>query len=130
MQVTLPLSDRRAARGRGAYFAGRAAERSVARHLIRQGLVLLAERWRGMAGEIDLILLDGDVHVFVEVKQARSVAQARHSLRETQVQRIHLAASEYLGQRPLGQLSETRFDLALVDGTGQIEIVKNAFGHF
>ena len=51
-------------------------------------------------------------------------------LRPDQRQRIHLAASEYLGNTPDGQLSEVRFDLALVDGRGQVEIRDGAFSHF
>jgi putative endonuclease len=41
--------------------------------------------------------------------------------------RICTAASEYLAQEPLGQLTPVRFDVALVDGAGRIEILENAF---
>ena len=89
-----------------------------------------ARRWRGQGGEIDLIYSEGDVIVFCEVKAARSFDAALGSLSEAQMLRIHAAASEYLGTTPMGQLSDVRFDLALVDGQGQVQVMENAFGHF
>lgn len=128
---TMPLAGtpRAQERGRQAWFSGRSAERSVARHLAGLGYVLLAERWRGQGGEIDLVLRQGETFVFVEVKKARSFDKALCSLREAQMLRIHAAASEYLGQTARGQLSEVRFDLALVNETGRIRVIENAFGH-
>ena len=128
--MTQPAAATRSETGQRAYLSGLSAEASVVRHLERQGLVPLAERWRGQGGEVDLILRDGDVYVFVEVKKSRSFDAALNSLGAKQMQRIHAAASEYLAQTPKGQLSEVRFDLALVDGMGQVRIMENAFGHF
>lgn len=129
-QLVLPFPPTRPERGQRAYLSGLSAEAAVARLLERRGHVLIAQRWRGRGGEIDQIYRDGNVHVFVEVKKARSFDAALRSLREAQMLRIHAAASEYLGTTPDGQLSEVRFDLALVDQTGQIRIIENAFGHF
>jgi putative endonuclease len=120
----------RDARAQRAYLSGRSAEHAVARHLQRLGFILVAERWKTKGGEVDLILREGDVHVFVEVKKARSFDAALHSLNERQMRRIHAAAAEYLAQTPKGQLSEVRFDLALMDETGQIRLIRDAFGHF
>jgi putative endonuclease len=50
---------------------GRLGEAWAARHLVEQGMVLLDRNWRCEAGEIDLVLRDGDVLVVCEVK-ARS----------------------------------------------------------
>lgn len=117
-------------RGRCAYLSGLSAERSVAREYDHRGADLLATRWRGQAGEIDLIFLHRGVYVFCEVKKARSFDAAAERLRPAQALRIHTAASEYLGQTPDGQLSDVRFDLALVDDAGRIEIREGAFSHF
>lgn len=117
-------------RGRRACLSGAAAERLVARAYDRMGADLLETRWRGQGGEIDLIFQDGDVYVFCEVKAARSFDEATTRLRPAQMRRIHAAASEYLARTPSGQLSEVRFDLAVVDGSGSAEIIENAFGHF
>lgn len=120
----------RADRGLRAWQSGMAAERSVAACYDRRGADLLETRWRGEGGEIDLILREGAVIVFCEVKAARSFDAAIARLRPAQVRRIHAAAAEYLGHVPAGQLAEVRFDLAVVDQRGATEIIENAFGHF
>ena len=116
--------------GLRAYLSGDSAESGVIRAYEERNADLLEQRWRGQGGEIDLILQEGDTLVFVEVKKARSFDQAIARLRPAQMIRIHAAASEYLAFTPEGQLSNVRFDLAAVDGTGQVRIIENAFGHF
>lgn len=112
--------------GRISHLAGLAAEEAVARHYAAQGYEVAALRWRGLAGEIDLILRDGAALVFVEVKKSRSFAQAAARLQPRQVQRVMAAAEEFAGQEPLGALTEMRFDVALLDGQGQVHILENA----
>ena len=126
---TVPVRDRRDA-GRRADLSGRAAETGVADLYQRLGYDLLETRWRGQSGEIDLIFGQGDLLIFTEVKSAQRFDNAIASLRPAQIRRIHSAASEYLAHAPNGQLSDVRFDLAVVNGAGQIEIMENAFGHF
>lgn len=92
------------------------------------GKDVLERRWRGSRAEIDLILKDGDVLVFVEVKKSRSFDAALLSLGPAQRRRITQAAAEYLGRAALGQLTDVRFDLAMVNGIGAVEIFENAFG--
>ncbi len=108
------------------YHAGVAAEGSVARSYSRRGLRLAAERWRGRGGEIDLIFRDGDAVVFVEVKKSRTHEEAARRLRPRQIERIFNTASEFVAGEPNGQLTEMRFDVALVDQTGAIEVLENA----
>lgn len=114
--------------GEVSYRAGLAAEEAVARRYAGQGASLAARRWRGKSGEIDLVVRDqaGNV-VFIEVKQSRSHAEAALHLGERQMQRIWSAASEFLAGEPAGQDTPARFDVALVDGQGQIEVIENAF---
>ena len=116
--------------GQRADLSGRAAEEQVARAYSGRGAELLETRWRGKGGEIDLIFGQGEVLVFTEVKKARSIDAAICSLRPAQMRRIHAAASEYLAHAPNGQLSDVRFDLAVMDAIGRVEIIENAFGHF
>nr|WP_233488663.1 YraN family protein [Rhodovulum sp. 12E13] len=115
-------------RGERAHLGGAAAEDSVARHYARCGREVTERRWRGTGGEIDLVTRDGDGLIFVEVKRARTLSEAGCRLTERQIARIVSAASEYLGRMPQGQLTPVRFDLALVDGAGRVEVVENAFG--
>lgn len=116
----------RAIKGKRAWLAGAAAETQVASRYADLGAVILAQRWRGAGGEIDIIARDGDTTVFIEVKQSRSHADAAHRLTQRQILRLFDAASEFLGQLPNGLNSNARFDVALVDGMGQITIVENA----
>jgi len=125
-----PVACARRHRGRRAWLSGMSAERTVARAYEARGAEILETRWRARSGEIDLILLDHGVHVFCEVKQARCFDEAAERLRPAQARRIHDAASEYLALTPLGQLSEVRFDLALVDATGRFDIREGGFSHF
>jgi len=52
---------------------GAYGEALAARHLVEQGLVLLDRNWRCDAGEIDLVLREGDELVVCEVKTRSSV---------------------------------------------------------
>ncbi|MEP2030836.1 MAG: YraN family protein [Paracoccaceae bacterium] len=115
--------------GQVAYYSGLAAEKQVAKDYTRRGLPVISERWRGRGGEIDLIARDGEGLVFVEVKKSGSFERAAEQLRPYQIKRICKSASEYLAHAPRGQLTDVRFDLALVDGRGQVQIIENAFGH-
>ncbi len=110
------------------YHAGLAAEDQVARRYQSAGLTIAARRWRGRSGEIDLVMRQGPAIVFVEVKKADSFAQAAERLSAAQMGRIWNTASEFIGGEPAGQDTEVRFDVALVDGRGCIDIVENAIG--
>ena len=110
------------------YHAGLSAEAQVERRYVDDGYVVRDRRWRGQAGEIDLIMAADDQLVFIEVKKSRDLARAAERLNTRQMARIYRAAGEYLGQLQAGQDSNARFDVALVGGGGQIEIIENAFG--
>ena len=110
-----------------AFQSGFHAEEIVERHYARGGLPISDRRWRGESGEIDLVLRNGDGLVFVEVKSAADFARAAERMTLRQARRICRAASEYLARMPLGQLTEVRFDVALVDGIGRVEVMENAF---
>ena len=115
-------------RGQRAYLAGVAAEDLVARHYEQRGYILAEQRWRGAGGEIDLIFRQGDALVFVEVKHSKTQAHAALRITQKQIERIYASAGQYLDNEPAGQLTKCRFDAALVDGAGRIEIIENAFG--
>jgi putative endonuclease len=113
--------------GARSYHAGLAAEESVAQCYMRSGRVVAARRWRGKSGEIDLIARDGATVIFIEVKQSHTHAEAALHLTPRQFDRIYRAAAEFMGGEPFGSLTDVRFDVALVDGTGIIEILENAY---
>lgn len=107
---------------------GEAAEDRVAALYARSGRSIVARRWRVRGGEIDIVARDGDAVVFVEVKQSADHARAAESLRPAQIRRLMDAASIWIADEPAGQDTEVRFDVALVDAAGRIEILANAFG--
>lgn len=113
--------------GARSYHAGLAAEDQVARHYDRAGKAICARRWRGPGGEIDLIARNGAEVIFIEVKQARTHAWAAERVTRQQMERIYASAACFLGQEPAGQETPVRFDVALVDGAGRIEVLENAF---
>ena len=113
------------ATGKMSYHAGLAAEELVAADYARRGHDVVAQRWRGSRGELDLVVRDGDGFIIVEVKQARDFASALTHLTQAQLARIHATAAEFAAREPNGQLTELRLDVALVDGIGQVEIQEN-----
>lgn len=113
--------------GQVGYLAGLAAEQAVARTYERMGRPILASRWRGQGGEIDLVAQQDDAVVFVEVKKARSHDLALGRVSRRQARRIMAAASEYVGTLATGQLTHMRFDVATVDETGDVRLLENAF---
>lgn len=112
--------------GKVSHLAGLAAEAAVARRYRDSGCVLSRTRWRGRCGEIDLVARQGDRVIFVEVKKARTHAEAALRLSDLQRRRLIAAAEEFLDGEPRGTLTDMRFDVALVDGLGRIEIIENA----
>ncbi|MDR9427580.1 MAG: YraN family protein [Salibaculum sp.] len=114
-------------RGLTAFHSGIAAEHCVERHYERRGCEVLARRWRSASGEVDLIARSGPQTVFIEVEKARDHAQAAARIAPAQARRIMDAALEYLDQAGAGADSDMRFDVALVDGTGRVRVVENAF---
>lgn len=112
-------------RGHTAYHAGLAAEEQVSDYYRLRGHAVAGTRWRGTGGEIDLVMRKGGEVVFVEVKKARSIREAAFRLSARQLRRLYDAAAEFLAGEPLGLGTPVRFDLALVGGAGEIEIVEN-----
>ena len=108
------------------YLAGQAAEGSVERLYAAQGASCVASRWRGQRGEIDLVLRDAEQIVFVEVKKSKSHHQAARHLSSAQVARIFQTAEEYLARHDLPMDTDMRFDVALVDRHGAVDILENA----
>lgn len=125
--VSSPARQTRKARGLTNYLAGHAAEASVARLYEERGVTICARNWRGTVGEIDLIGRDGDVVVFVEVKQSKTHDLAASHLSPAQIARIFASVEEFVAGEPKGLLTDVRLDLALVDGQGCIDVLENAF---
>ncbi len=107
------------------YQAGLAAEEAAARSYEAEGGRIAARRWRGDAGEIDLIVRFPGLVVFVEVKARRGHDEAAAAISPAQVRRIGAAAEGWLAEHGTPDL-ECRFDAVLVDGQGRCARLENA----
>jgi putative endonuclease len=108
--------------------SGLQAEQWAVQHLQQQGLKLVAQNYRSRFGEIDIIMQDKDVLVFVEVRLRRNgdFGGAAASIDARKQQRIILTAQHYLGS--LKSTPPCRFDAVLIDKEGaKFEWLKNAF---
>jgi putative endonuclease len=105
---------------------GALAEQQAAQYLHEQGLNLVAHNYRSRFGEIDLIMQEGAVLVFVEVRMRRnaSFGGAAASIDAGKQRRIIRTAQQYLMGLP--NLPPCRFDAVLLDDKG-LQWLKNAF---
>lgn len=112
--------------GSTSYHAGLSAEDSVRRDYEAAGYRVRATRFRGTGGEIDVIVERDSQIVFVEVKKSATHAKAAARVSDRQINRLFATASEFLAQEPNGQDTDSRFDIALVDRHGVVDILENA----
>jgi putative endonuclease len=108
------------------YLTGKVAEDRVVAAYTAQGHRLVCRRWRGPGGEIDLVLEKNGEIVFVEVKSSKTFAEAAAHLTRRQIGRLLASAEAALGFFPKGSLTPMRFDVALVDRTGRLDVISNA----
>ncbi|UGS43391.1 YraN family protein [Pseudocitrobacter corydidari] len=108
---------------------GDAAELRARRWLERQGLTFIAANFRDRGGEIDLIMRDGTVTVFVEVRYRTSGAYggaAASVTRSKQHKLLHTAQLWLARHNGSFDTVDCRFDVVAFTGN-EIEWLKNAF---
>jgi len=103
---------------------GRLGERLALEHYVRLGFRLLERNYRVRAGELDLIVYDGQTIVFAEVKTRRAGGwDPLESITHTKQRRLRVLAATWLaGQAKLPHAGEFRFDAVgiLVDARGRL----------
>lgn len=106
---------------------GAAAEQQAAAYLQQNGLLLVESNFSCRYGEVDLVMKDGAVLVFVEVRlRASSIyGGAAASITTTKQSKIIKAAQFYL--QDLKVQPPCRFDAVLLDSSGQLQWIKHAF---
>ncbi|MFZ5502692.1 MAG: YraN family protein [Pseudomonadota bacterium] len=108
---------------------GADAELSAVRYLKQQGLVVVAQNYRGRFGEIDLVMRDGETLVFVEVRLRCNpgFGGAAASIDARKQRRIIRTAQQYLAT--LEKIPVCRFDVVLLDNPqgDEVQWLKNAF---
>jgi putative endonuclease len=95
---------------------GRDAEARALTFLLQQGLTLIEKNFRCRAGEIDLIMRDADMLVFIEVRSRkdRRFGGAAASVGPVKQQRLWRSAAFYLLR--FRKPPVCRFDLVAIDG--------------
>ncbi|MGY0505505.1 YraN family protein [Luteimonas sp. e5] len=98
--------------------AGAAVEAAAAQWLQRQGLTPLARNVRYRDGELDLVMRDGDVLVFVEVRYRADAAfgGAAASIGAAKQRRLIRAAQRFLASEPALARLPARFDVIAAEG--------------
>ncbi len=106
---------------------GTRGEEAVAAWYEARGYEVLARNWRSREGELDLVVRQGRMFVFCEVKTRTSTAfgaPVEAVTREKQA-RLRRVAARWLDEAPM-RPREIRFDVASVL-RGQIEVLEGAF---
>lgn len=105
---------------------GQLAEDRAMKHLCAHGLRLEARNVRYPFGEIDLVMREGRVYVFVEVKFStpKGFGDAVQALSAAQQQRLRRAATHYLQCHRID--APCRFDMVAITGD-KLEWIKDAF---
>ena len=111
---------------------GQAFEAAARAHLERAGLGTVTANAGYRVGELDLVMRDGDVLVFVEVRYRRDARFGGGSVSVTPAKRrrIALAAATWLATNPREAQRACRFDVIAIAGSAaapQIERIRNAF---
>lgn len=97
---------------------GTAVEAAASRFLQERGLVPLDANVRYRDGEIDLVMRDGEVLVFVEVRyrSREDFGGAAASVTRGKQKRVIRAATRYLAAHPARARLACRFDVVSADG--------------
>lgn len=98
---------------------GEAGERLAEEYLVRRGMRVVDRRVRFLRGELDLVLREGKVWVFVEVKARSGVCMGRaaEGMTPRKLGRMRRAVEEYVRTRGL-EGRPVRCDLFTVDFGG------------
>lgn len=106
---------------------GRQAEDTALTWLENQGLELVTRNFSCKAGEIDLVMRDGHVICFVEVRyrSSRQHASGAESITRAKIAKLIRTAEVYLQKFPGNEETEYRFDVVSIDR--DIEWMPGAF---
>ncbi|MSP59383.1 MAG: YraN family protein [Myxococcales bacterium] len=108
---------------------GNEAERRAAQHLERLGYRILERNYTCRLGEIDLVVEEGAVLCFVEVRMRTGDRHGAAVETISPAKRRHItrAAEHYLMSRGAAERA-CRFDVVTIDGEGAPVLIRDAFG--
>lgn len=106
------------------------AEDLALRFLLDRGLALVTRNYRSRRGEIDLVMREGEVLVFVEVRyrRNRSFGAGTETVDWRKRSRLTASAAHFLHTHPGASRLPCRFDVVSVDGANPaVQWVRAAF---
>jgi putative endonuclease len=105
--------------------AGKKGEDKAAAFLEAAGLLIIGRNIRSQAGEVDIIALDGDILVFVEVKNwtAYAIENLEYGIGEKKQQRIIETAKHFLKNHREYRDMSIRFDVVFIQADTVTHIV-------
>jgi putative endonuclease len=108
---------------------GTYGEHLAAQHLVRAGMVVLDRNWRGVGGELDLVLRDGRTLVICEVKTRSSTAfgSPLEGVTATKAARLRRLAGQWLEAHDL-RVQDIRIDLVGVLRTARGSEIEHVAG--
>jgi len=111
---------------------GALGEEAAIKHLVKLGYRILDRNWRCRLGELDAVVTDGDMLVFVEVR-TRSTARfgtGAESVDTRKQMKLRQLALAYMRERAWSQEKSLRFDVVSVrrtsDGRYELDHIKHA----
>lgn len=104
---------------------GQAGEYTARIYLERRGFKFLGANWWCKAGEIDLIMQDGDTRVFVEVRLRRptSYGAGADTVAWQKQQKVRRAAAWYM--QTADYWGNTRFDVVSIESGDDQETINH-----
>ena len=114
-------------RGRRAQARGVSAEAAAVAALQRDGWLVLHQRLRTAAGEVDLLAERDGVLAIIEVKARPTLADAASAVSSRQRARLLAAADIILAEHPEWGAAGVRFDVLAVDAAGRVRRIADAF---
>lgn len=105
--------------GPGRQELGRWGEAQAARHLESRGCQVVASRWRCPAGEVDIVVLDGECLAFVEVRtrSGHQYGTPEESITQHKLTRMAAVAEAYVYEQ--GWEGHWRLDVVAVQVDGR-----------
>ncbi len=114
-------------KGQAAYASGLAAEDRACAVLAADGWTIHARRLRTCAGEVDAIAEKAGILSIIEVKSRPTLAEAAVALTARQQARLLGACEIILAEHPDWGVNGVRFDVLLVNPSGQVRRIVDAF---
>lgn len=113
---------------KNAYYKGLHAETFANDFLLSHNYHILAQRYKSIGGEIDIIALKQNYLVFVEVKTRNTIDNCLLSISKRQQLRIINSANCFIADNfNIYKNFDMRFDVIAIDKHNKIEHLKNVF---